>query len=322
MDTGAMWVESTSAPAATSRPTMVSMRGSPAATRLPKAMTKMIMVTGHESISERSMALRLAELKLAHSALSPVRVTEMPGRESRPRGPARASAARTMALASAAAPAVTTPVLPSRDNDTPGLGCDDGGDTGFAVQELRDLGQDRLGGGVGGDRPVVVDDHHLERGGAQTGEVALDDGSGLDRLAGRVLPARHRPRRARPAGRRRRRRPGRRATGGARPGGGWRTTHRAGPSARCARSWSAGASYSLVGLDSDAELVRCHGRGSLGLGRAGDEDQVNREYTPLGIRLKSRSTAGSTDERGRSRTRSPWAAPGIKATRRSGPACT
>ena len=65
--------------AATSSPAMVNSRGSPAATRLPKAMTKMMIVTGHDSISERSMAERLALLKFAHRALSPVRVTLTPG---------------------------------------------------------------------------------------------------------------------------------------------------------------------------------------------------------------------------------------------------
>ncbi len=74
MDTGATLSASTRAPAATRRPAMVSIRGRPAATRLPKAMASMAMVTGHDSSSERIMAEWLAELKLAHSALSPVRV--------------------------------------------------------------------------------------------------------------------------------------------------------------------------------------------------------------------------------------------------------
>ena len=81
METGVNLVAITRAPAATSRPAMVSIRGSPAATRLPKAMTRMTMVTGQDSISERSIAERLAVLKLAHRALSPVRVTETRGRQ-------------------------------------------------------------------------------------------------------------------------------------------------------------------------------------------------------------------------------------------------
>src|SRR6516164_6719116 len=74
MDTGAILSASTRAPAATSRPAMVSMSGSPAATRLPKATARMARVTGQDSSSERIMAEWLAELKLAHRALSPVSV--------------------------------------------------------------------------------------------------------------------------------------------------------------------------------------------------------------------------------------------------------
>jgi hypothetical protein len=86
-------------------------------------MTKMMMVTGHDSISERNMADRLALLKLDHRALSPVNVTVMPGRDSAPRGAARASAALTMSFELAAAPAVITAVRPSRDSETPAWGC-------------------------------------------------------------------------------------------------------------------------------------------------------------------------------------------------------
>ena len=200
------------------------------------------------------------------------------------------------------------------------LGCDDGGYPGVAVQELRDLGQDRLGGGVGGDRPVVVDDHHLECGGSQTGEVALDDGSGLDRLAGRVLPAR---------------------TGqgvldlrgeGAEDDQDGEPQEKHGPEVGrrpstepghppAALGCGGGCLNFLVGLGCNAELVRCHGRSSLGLGRAADEDQY--EYTPRGICGEPENTVGGPDEMGRSRTASPpGAAPGIRATRRSGPACT
>ncbi len=122
METGVTSVKSTRAPAATNRPTIVRRRGSPAATRLPNTMTRMAIVTGHESISERSMADRLASLKLAQSALSPVRVTEIPGRASSCNGRARAPAAFTMALGSAAAPAVTMPVRPSRESESPASG--------------------------------------------------------------------------------------------------------------------------------------------------------------------------------------------------------
>ncbi len=101
---------------------MVSRSGRPAATRLPKTMTRMAIVTGHDSISERSMAERLASLKLAHSALSPVRVTETPGRDSCWSGPSREPAAFTMALGSAPAPAVTMAVRPFLESEAPGCG--------------------------------------------------------------------------------------------------------------------------------------------------------------------------------------------------------
>ena len=123
IDTGVNFVVITSAPAATNSPAIVRRRGRPAATRLPKAMTKMMMVTGHDSISERNMADRLALLKLDHRALSPVKVTVIPGRDSAPRGAASASAALTMSFELAAAPAVITAVRPSRDSETPAWGC-------------------------------------------------------------------------------------------------------------------------------------------------------------------------------------------------------
>src|SRR5487761_1989908 len=76
MLTGAMWVDSTRAPAALSRPTMVSISGSPAATRLPNAITSTIIVTGQDSISDLIIAAWLTLLKFAQSALEPVRFTE------------------------------------------------------------------------------------------------------------------------------------------------------------------------------------------------------------------------------------------------------
>ena len=51
-----MWVEITSAPAAVSRPIMVSINGRPAATRLPKASTSTIIVTGQDSTSDLIIA--------------------------------------------------------------------------------------------------------------------------------------------------------------------------------------------------------------------------------------------------------------------------
>ena len=119
METGMNLVVMTSAPAATSSPAMVRRRGSPAATRLPKAMTKMTIVTGHDSISERSMAERLAVLKFAHRALSPVRVTVTPDVDNAANFGCTESAACTILLEFAPDPAVMIAVRPSRETETP-----------------------------------------------------------------------------------------------------------------------------------------------------------------------------------------------------------
>src|SRR6266496_706335 len=122
MLTGAMLVDSTSAPAATSRPASVSISGSPAATRLPNAITSTIIVTGQDSTSDLIIAAWLTLLKFAHSALEPVTSTEMPLPDSLVRGLLRSSAARTISLESAVAPAWMIAVLPSREMLTPGCG--------------------------------------------------------------------------------------------------------------------------------------------------------------------------------------------------------
>ena len=122
MLTGATWVDSTSAPAAESSPTMVSISGRPAATRLPNARTSTNIVTGQDSISDRIIAEWLTLLKFAHRALDPVRSTETVDVDRRVIGLVRASAARTMSLALAFAPPWMMPVVPSLDSETPGCG--------------------------------------------------------------------------------------------------------------------------------------------------------------------------------------------------------
>src|SRR5664280_439893 len=122
METGVNFVVMTSAPAATSRPAIVSSSGNPAATRLPKAITRMMIVTGHDSISDRSMADRFAVLKSAHRALSPVRVTLTPDEDRAASFGSAASAACTTLLESAADPAVMIAVRPSPEIETPAWG--------------------------------------------------------------------------------------------------------------------------------------------------------------------------------------------------------
>src|SRR5271166_2625417 len=122
METGVNLVVITSAPAATSSPAMVSKSGSPAATRLPNAMIRMMIVTGHDSISDFSMADRLAVLKSAHRALSPVKVTLTPEDDNAANFGCTESAASTILLESAAAPAVMIAVRPSLEIETPACG--------------------------------------------------------------------------------------------------------------------------------------------------------------------------------------------------------
>ena len=100
----------------------MSRSGRPAATRPPKAMSNMIIVTGHDSISERIIADRFALLKFDQSALSPVSVAVTFDVESFPTGVAKASAAFTMSLVPAAAPAIMTTVRPSREMVAPAWG--------------------------------------------------------------------------------------------------------------------------------------------------------------------------------------------------------
>src|SRR5487761_1127723 len=66
IDTGATWSTSTSAPAATKSPAMVSINGSPAATKLPKATTRMASVIcdeepGHGEHQRKSGGHQAAE---------------------------------------------------------------------------------------------------------------------------------------------------------------------------------------------------------------------------------------------------------------------
>ena len=122
METSKAWAATTRAPAEATRPTMVSRSGRPAATRAPKARTRMASVTGQLSNSERIMAVRLAALKSLHMPEAPVRLTLTAPVPARRSGPFRLSAARTMPVGSFAAPAVTMAVWASRLIEAPGRG--------------------------------------------------------------------------------------------------------------------------------------------------------------------------------------------------------
>ena len=68
-------VSSASRPAEATRPRIVSISGSPAATSEPNASTRMIIVTGQEKSSDFIIAVRFAVLKSLHMPEAPVSET-------------------------------------------------------------------------------------------------------------------------------------------------------------------------------------------------------------------------------------------------------
>ncbi len=80
------------------------------------------MVTGQETISDFSIASRLASLKSDQSSEEPVGLTWMPPTERSWRSPLRSVATRTISLVSAPAPARMIAVLPSWLMVAPGIG--------------------------------------------------------------------------------------------------------------------------------------------------------------------------------------------------------
>ena len=103
-------VSSASRPADVTRPRIVSINGSPAATSEPKASTRMIIVTGQENSSDFIIAVRLAVLKSLHMPEAPVKDTVVPPVLSACSLPLSESAAATIAVGSPRAPAMTTAV--------------------------------------------------------------------------------------------------------------------------------------------------------------------------------------------------------------------
>src|SRR5512133_2893652 len=116
------WVRSASNPAEASRPSIVSSSGRPAATREPKASTRIASVTGQEKSSDFIIAVRLAALKSDHIPEAPVRLTETLPVASWCSLPFSLSAAATIAVGSFLAPATMRAVWPSREIETPADG--------------------------------------------------------------------------------------------------------------------------------------------------------------------------------------------------------
>ena len=106
-----------SEPAAAINPTSVSISGSPAATSEPNASTRIAIVTGHEISSDFIIADLFAWSKSDHMPAAPARLTCTPAEPSFASGPLRSSAARTISLASRAAPAWITAARPSCEID-------------------------------------------------------------------------------------------------------------------------------------------------------------------------------------------------------------
>ena len=142
------WVARYSDPAEATRPRIVSISGSPAATSEPKASTRITIVTGQLNSSDLIIAVRLAVLKSDHMPLAPVSETCTPSPWRRCSCVLRSSAARTMVLASAAAPACTIAVWPSREIDAPGCGATDGLHAPIGLQHALRRGDRSLEGRV------------------------------------------------------------------------------------------------------------------------------------------------------------------------------
>ena len=144
IETGTSSLISTREPAEATSPARVRISGRPAATSAPKASTRMASVTGQESISDFSIASRLASLKSDHSSEAPVGFTSTPSAARSCSGPLRSSATRTISLGSAPAPASRIAVLPSWLSVAPGCGCDDVGDPRVVLEHRGRLGEHLL----------------------------------------------------------------------------------------------------------------------------------------------------------------------------------
>ncbi len=115
IDTSKACAARNSVPAEAIRPRIVRSSGRPAATSEPKASTRIAIVTGHESSSDFIIALLFASLKSDHIPGAPVRLTVTPLPERAASSPLRSSAACTITVGRAAAPARRTIVRPSAE---------------------------------------------------------------------------------------------------------------------------------------------------------------------------------------------------------------
>ena len=115
-------VSSESRPAEATRPRIVSISGSPAATSEPNASTRIASVTGQLNSSDFIIAVRLAVLKSLHMPEAPVSETVTPAAPAACSFDFSLSATATIAVGSPLAPAVTIAVWPSAEIVEPGRG--------------------------------------------------------------------------------------------------------------------------------------------------------------------------------------------------------
>ncbi len=101
---------------------IVSISGRPAATREPKARTRIASVTGQEISSDFNIASRLASLKSDHIPAAPVRFASTPGAAAAASSDLRSPAAATISFGFRAAVPTTSAVWPSAAIELRGCG--------------------------------------------------------------------------------------------------------------------------------------------------------------------------------------------------------
>ena len=188
IETGTNWLISTSEPAEATSPARVRMSGSPAATRAPKASTRIASVTGQENISDLSIALRLASLKSDQSREAPVGLTWTPVVESVLQRSLEVIGRPDHLVGICTGPGQEDGGLAVLAQRRAGLWLDDVGDPRVGLQHGGGLGQNLLAG-AGGDRAVGAVHDDLDRGAGVAAEVVLGELTGRDGLGAVGLPA-------------------------------------------------------------------------------------------------------------------------------------
>ncbi len=177
-----------SEPAEATRPRIVSISGSPAATREPNASSRMPSVTGQEISSDFIIAVLLASLKSDHMPDAPV---------SESRTPSAGSAASSVLEVVGGAHHLVRARGGARLDDGGAAVARDGlsrprrddlGHSRVGLERSLGVGDDGLEGRVGGGLLVGVHDDHQRRRG-EAAELAVDGLADGERLRAGGLPA-------------------------------------------------------------------------------------------------------------------------------------